>query len=407
MPLKNKVINIAKILRPARISELATYLLKDEAISGKLIIAAVLLALIATNTALKSTYELVWHTNFSIGLGQWSLSLDLRHWVNDVLMAVFFLVVGLELKRELLRGELRKFKTASLPIAAAIGGMLAPALIYMLINAGEYTFRGWAIPMATDIAIVIGILALLGKRVPSSVRLFLLTLAIVDDIAAVIVIAIFYSTGINIAMLCFVIALSAIAILLQKMKRLSLAIFSMIAVLLWLLIYGSGIHPSIAGALIGLLAPLTVSSKHREPIAERLERLTIPISTLIVVPLFAFANAGIALSFGGYQGTTVVPVAGGIILGLVVGKVVGITGASWLMIRLGVSKLPSGSNWGHIIGVGILAGIGFTVSIFVTELAFEQEQLITISKMSVFLASIISGVISIVVLRFMIKPSNK
>ncbi len=398
--MKNKLIRLAKTLHPARLSELATYLLKDEAISGKLIIVAVILALIATNTTLKTSYEALWHTNLNIGLGQWSLSLDLRHWINDGLMAIFFLVVGLELKRELISGELRKFKTAILPIAAAIGGMVVPALIYISLNAGGEGSRGWAIPMATDIAIVIGLLALLGKRVPSSIRLFLLTLAIVDDIAAVAVIAIFYSTGINVAMLSFVVALAAVSVLLEKMKRLSLPVFIVIAVMLWLLINASGLHPSIAGALIGLLAPLTITSTHKESIAERLERFTIPISTLLVVPLFAFANAGIALSLSSFQGESALPIAGGIILGLVVGKVVGIVGASWLTIKFGISKLPSGSNWNHIIGVGMLAGIGFTVSIFVTELAFDQEQFITISKLAIFIASIISGCIGLVSLRY-------
>lgn len=404
--MKNKLIKLANTLHPARLSELATYLLKDEAISGKLIIVAVILALIATNTALKSSYEALWLTNLNVGLGQWSISLDLRHWINDVLMALFFLVVGLELKRELVSGELRKFKTAILPIAAAIGGMVVPALIYISLNVGGDSLKGWAIPMATDIAIVIGLLALLGKRVPSSIRLFLLTLAIVDDIAAVIVIAIFYSTGINVAVLFFIVALSALSVLLEKIKRLSLPVFIVVAVSLWLLVNASGIHPSIAGALIGLLAPLTITSRHKESVAERLERFTIPISTLLVVPLFAFANAGIALSLSSFKSDSALPIAGGIILGLVVGKAVGIVGASWLMIKFNISKLPRGSNWNHVVGVAMLAGIGFTVSIFVTELAFDQEKFITISKLAIFIASIVSGLLGLAVLRYMIKPEK-
>lgn len=405
--MKNKLINIAKLLQPTRISELAAYLLKDAAISGKLIIVAVSLALVATNTTLRPLYESFWQTHLSIGLGHWSLSLGLRDWINEVLMTVFFLAVGLELKRELLRGELRQARTALLPMAAAIGGMLVPALIYMTINAGEHSFRGWAIPMATDIAIAIGILALLGRRIPSSIRLFLLTLAIVDDIVAVIVIAIFYSNGLNLSMLGLVAVLFAVVMLLERMKRLSLGIFSIFALLLWLLIYNSGIHPSIAGVLIGLLAPLAVSSEHREAISERLERLTIPLSTLVVVPLFAFANAGIVLSFDVLRDGMTTPIAAGIIFGLVLGKMAGIAGASWLMIKLGISNLPDGSHWGHIIGVGMLAGIGFTVSIFVTDLAFGHELLAMISKMSIFLASIISGLAGIAILRFAVKSNIK
>lgn len=403
IPLKNVFINLARKLRPTRLSKLATYLLKDEAISGKLIIVAVILALIVTNTPLNEAYESLWHTNFSIGLGDWSLSLDLRHWVNDALMAIFFLVVGLELKRELITGELREFKTAILPIAAAIGGMVVPALIYILINHGGEGFRGWAIPMATDIAIVIGLLALLGSRVPSSIRLFLLTLAIVDDIAAVIVIAVFYSTGVSIGILGLVAALSGIVLLLQKMKLLSLPLFIVIAILLWLLINASGIHPSIAGALIGLLAPLTLVGRHKKSVAERLEKFMIPISTLLVVPLFAFANAGITMSLGSFHSISAEPISLGIIFGLVVGKFVGIAGVSWLLIKLGVSKLPRDSNWGHIIGVAMLAGIGFTVSIFVTNLAFNQEQFTMVAKLSIFAASIISAILGLVTLRFIVK----
>lgn len=321
-------------------------------------------------------------------------------------MAIFFLVVGLELKRELITGELKKFNTAILPLAAAVGGMVVPALIYISLNAGGEGSRGWAIPMATDIAIVIGLLALLGKRVPSSIRLFLLTLAIVDDIAAVIVIAVFYGAGINVVMLLMIAVLIAITMLLKKMKLLTLSVFVVIGVVLWLLVNASGVHPSIAGALLGLLAPLTTVVKHKKTIAERLERITIPISTLIVVPLFAFANAGIVFSLSSLRSEAALPVAAGIIIGLVVGKVVGIVGASWLMVKLGLSVLPTNSNWNHVIGVGMLAGIGFTVSIFVTELAFDQEQLIAVSKLSIFVASILSGILGLAVLRFMIKPGK-
>ena len=376
-------------------------MLRDEAISGKLIIIAVALALLATNTALKTAYEALWHTNLGIGLGRWSLTMDLRHWVNDGLMAIFFLVVGLELKRELIRGELRQFKTAILPFAAAVGGMVVPALIYVLFNMGSETLRGWAIPVATDIAIAVSLLALISKKAPSSIRLFLLTLAIVDDILAVLVIAIFYNTGINMAVLLMIVGLIAVTLLLQKNKFLNLGSFIVIGLLMWVLVNASGVHASIAGAIVGMLAPIRVISRHKSSIAERLERLTIPISTLFVVPLFAFANAGIVLSLTSFKNAAALPIAGGIIVGLVVGKVVGIVGVSWLMVKLGIAQLPSNSNWIHIIGVGMLAGIGFTVSIFVTELAFSDEQFINIAKISIFAASAISALAGLWVLRFM------
>jgi Na+:H+ antiporter, NhaA family len=393
-----KIITLAGKLHPARLSELASYLLRDEAISGKLILGATVMALIAANSPLGTTYTHLWHTHLSIGLGNWLLAKDLQEWVSEGLMAFFFLVVGLELKRELVGGELRKFKTAALPFAAAIGGMIVPALIYMLINTGRESFQGWAIPMATDIAFAVGILAFVGKSIPASVRLFLLTLAIVDDIGAVIVIAIFYSVGINLWMLAVVAALSGVVVFLAAKRRLAMPIFVLIAALLWLAINASGVHASITGALIGLLAPVAATGKHSESIAIRLERFSIPLSTLIVVPLFAFANTGIAFSSVHFAGGAA-PVICGIIVGLVAGKVLGILGASWLVVKLKLADLPTDASWSHIVGVGMLAGIGFTVSIFVTELAFNDQQLINISKLSVFIASAISGILGLLALK--------
>lgn len=397
--LKDKLVQITKRLHPARFSELASYLLKDEAISGKLIIGATVLALLAANTALGSSYNSFLHTNLTIGLGDWTLSKDLQHWIDEGLMAIFFLVVGLELKRELIKGELRKIKTATLPFAAAIGGMIVPALIYMIINKGGDSFSGWAIPMATDIAFAVGILALLGKRVPSSIRLFLLTLAIVDDIGAVIVIAVFYSSGINLLMLAITAAIAILILVFQKIQMLNMPVFVAAAFGIWLAINASGVHPSIAGALIGLLAPLTVRSLRKQPIAESLERFTIPLSTLIIVPLFAFANTGVVLSLSSFKHASVPPIAGGIILGLVIGKVLGVLGASWLVVKLKYAELPSGAKWSHIVGVGFLAGIGFTVAIFVTELAFTADEYVKIAKINIFVASVISGLIGLIVLR--------
>ncbi|MFZ2544466.1 MAG: Na+/H+ antiporter NhaA [Candidatus Saccharimonadales bacterium] len=396
--LKDKLVRITKQLHPTRLSELASYLLKDEAISGKLIIVATLLALISANTALSSMYGSFLHTNLTIGLGNWTLSKDLHHWIGDGLMTFFFLVVGLELKRELVKGELRKIKTATLPFAAAIGGMIIPALIYIMLNRGGDSFAGWAIPMATDIAFAVGILALLGNRIPSSIRLFLLTLAIVDDIGAVIVIAIFYNSGISLYMLAITFAISALLLILQRLKLINMPIFILTGVGVWLALNASGVHPSIAGVIIGLLAPLTSHLSNKEPIAESLERFTIPISTLLVVPLFAFVNTGITLSFGSLNNASALPIASGIIAGLVVGKVLGILGASWLVVKLRYAELPSGANWSHIVGAGFLAGIGFTVAIFVTDLAFNAEDYIVIAKLSIFIASVVSALIGLAVL---------
>lgn len=391
--------SLAKATGATRLSSLAIYLLKDEAIGGRLILAAVALALLVVNSPLSQYYESFWHTTLSIGLGQWALSLDLRHWVNDGLMTLFFLVVGLELKRELVAGELRDRRTALLPMCAAVGGMAVPALLYFAVNTTDPSTSGWAIPMATDIAIAVGVLALAGKGLPSSIRLFLLTLAIVDDIAAVIVIALFYSSNINAFMLLGAVALSLVSIILLRRQMLSLGLFVAMSSALWILVNASGVHPGITGALIGMLAPLSVPRPHKKSIAERLERFAIPVSTFIAVPLFAFANAGVVLSFDSLQGESTSTVALGIILGLVVGKVAGIFGATWLLVRLGVSRLPSGSSWRHILGVGALAGIGFTVSIFVTELAFTDQQLVSAAKISIFVASLLSGLLGLGILR--------
>lgn len=387
-------------------------MLRDEAISGKLILIATIVALVFANTSLRGSYEHFWHLQLSIGLGDWSLALDLRHWVNEGLMTIFFLVVGLEIKREIVKGELRKLQTAVLPISAAIGGMIVPALLYMAINTGSPGFQGWAIPMATDIAFAIGLLALLGRRIPSSLKLFLLTLAIVDDIAAIIVIALFYGSGFNFVMLGLAIVLSLAVVALQKKRLLTMPLFILIGVGLWLAVNASGIHASITGALLGLLAPVAVvagRSSTRQSLAERLERFTIPLSTLIVIPLFAFANTGVELTFGDFEASAGT-VAWGILAGLIVGKVVGIVGASWLMVKLGIGKLPDRVHWSQMIGVGLLAGIGFTVSIFVTELAFTgNDQLLNVAKLSIFAASVVSGIAGLLVLRYLprSKASNR
>ncbi|HEX8182237.1 MAG TPA: Na+/H+ antiporter NhaA [Candidatus Saccharimonadales bacterium] len=401
--MHSKIKNIAQAFHPAQLSALATYLLKDEAISGKLILGATILALIAANTALRTAYDGLWNMQLSIGVGDWVLSKDLRHWIDEGLMAIFFLVVGLELKRELVKGELRRLKTASLPFAAALGGMVVPAVLYLIITRGTGASNGWAIPMATDIAFAVAILAFVGKGIPASIRLFLLTLAIVDDIGAVVIIALFYSSGINLYMLGIAATIALLFAALHTYRLLSMPLFVGGSILLWLAVEQSGIHASIAGAVIGLLAPLATRKDEHESIAERLEKRTIPLSTLIVVPLFAFASTGIAFSLDIFSDSRTAPIAGGIILGLVVGKVLGIVGASWLMIRLKISELPSGSSWNHVIGVGLLAGIGFTVSIFVTELAFEEEQLIQAAKISIFIASAISGGLGIVALKYFAK----
>lgn len=370
--------------------------LRDESIGGKLILAAAILALIVVNSPLQNIYSDFWHTKLSIGLGGFSLSMDLRHWINEALMAFFFLVVGLEIKRELVRGELTNLRVAALPVGAAVGGMLVPAAIYAVFNINPETFRGWGIPIATDIAFAVAVLSLLGRRVPLALKLFLLTLAIADDIGAIFVIALFYAEIINYYYLWLSFAIILMLFLARHWLNKHILVFLAVGTILWVTTHLSGIHASIVGAALGLLAP-AIDRRSTATLGPRLEKLFLPLSTFVAVPLFAFANAGVAfasLSLGGNYS-----LMAGIILGLVVGKVVGIAGASLLLVKFKVAKLPQGLRWGHIIGAGFIAGIGFTVSIFITELAFSNNpELISAAKISIFIASGLSALLGIITL---------
>lgn len=387
-------------IKVTRIPNVLRSLLQDEAISGKLIVVAALVALLVSNSPFHTFYDALWHTNLSIGFGGNILSLDLRGWINEALMAIFFLVVGLEIKRELVRGELRKFRTAILPIGAAIGGMVLPALLYLAFNHNTVGASGWAIPMATDIALALGLLSLLGSRIPASVKLFLLTMAIADDIGAIAVIAVFYNANIQMVGLGLAMAFTIILLVLRRSRLLTMPLFVVLGILLWLAVYYSGVHASIAGAIIGLGAPLSTVNTRRRSIAERAELYMIPVSTFVVVPLFVLANVGIPISLHLLTDTTYASVSVGILAGLVVGKVVGVVGVSWLLVKLGLADLPAGARRRHMVGIGLMAGIGFTVSIFVTELAFTgNAQLVDTAKMSIFIASFVSAAVGFFVLK--------
>lgn len=389
--MQEKVRYIISNLRPRQVSALLGTFLKDESISGKLILGAAILSLIVVNSPLRDEYSHFWHLVLSIGIGERSLSLDLRHWVNEGLMAFFFLVVGLEIKRELVKGELKEFKTAILPIGAAVGGMIVPAVIYLLFNAQTEAMRGWGIPIATDIAFAVAILSLLGRRVPISLKIFLLTLAIADDIGAIVVIALFYAEIIHYGYLFISVAIALTLFLLRKRLVDRLPVVISAGAILWLTTHLSGIHASIVGAAMGLLAPVG-SIGQKVSVSEKVEKLFLPITTFIVLPVFAFANAGFVLSSNSLSGNQTV--LWGIVLGLVAGKAVGITAGSWLLTKTGLAKLPDGVNWGHIVGVGFIAGIGFTVSIFITELAFAgNQELVDTAKVGIFIASAISAII--------------
>lgn len=394
--MKEKVKNLALKLHPKRVATIFDTFLKDESIGGKLILVAALLSLIVVNSPLRDEFNHFWHLPLSIGLGSWNLSLDLRHWVNEGLMAFFFLVVGLEIKRELVKGELKDTKTAILPIGAALGGMLVPAFIYLLFNFNTGATLGWGIPIATDIAFAVAVLSLLSNRVPVSLKIFLLTLAIADDIGAIFVIALFYAEIINYWYLGASFLIATSIFLFRKQLTYRFLIVSLLGVLLWVTTHKSGIHASIVGAVMGFLAPVARSSKIG--VSEKVEKLFLPLTTFFVLPIFAFANAGFTISANAL--TTNQSILWGVFLGLVAGKVIGITLASWLLVKLNVAKLPNDVAWKHIIGVGFIAGIGFTVSIFITELAFSDSQsYINTAKIAIFIASAISALLGYIMLR--------
>ncbi|HNU02468.1 MAG TPA: Na+/H+ antiporter NhaA [Acidobacteriota bacterium] len=419
---------------PRRIVRPLQDFLHTEVAGGALVLGAAVIALVWVNSPLGSAYHALWHTPLEFRLGPLQLGGDLHHWVNDLLMALFFFVVGLEIKRELILGELRDPKAAALPVICALGGMIVPAALYLALAAGTPAAAGWGIPMATDIAFSLGVLALLGARVPPSLKVFLLTLAIADDIGAILVIALFYSGGIAWVWLGAAAGACAAVVILQRIQVRSLVPYLVLAAGLWLSLYKAGIHPTIAGVVLGLLTPvwpfhkpaaaadaargildgvgamppgearhsalLEVAGLAREavPPLARLQAVLHPWSAWVVLPIFALANAGV--SFGGMSLATVLrePAAGGVILGLVVGKPVGILAAAALAVVLRLGRLPTGADWRDVAGVGALAGIGFTVSIFIDGLAFADPIIVDAAKMGILLASLAAGVLGAAIL---------
>jgi NhaA family Na+:H+ antiporter len=377
-----------------------------EAASGVVLLLAAVLAFAWANSAWASTYEALWHFRLLGGLGRILPSHDLRFWVNDGLMMVFFLVVGLEIRREVHDGTLSALRVAALPIIAALGGVAVPALLYLLVNAEPAARRGWAIPTATDIAFAVGVLALLGKRVPRAVRMLLLTLAIVDDIVAIVVIAFCYSSGIGGAGLLFVAAGVLAVLVLQWLSIESVPAYALPGALVWLGMQHAGVHPALAGVVLGLLTPPTTafgrrrrtaqSARRTESPLERVEAMLHPWVAFGIMPVFALANAGVTLRGLDLEGGSTLAIAGGVLLGLVAGKPIGIVLASSLAVRFGVGTLPEGVRWRHIVLLGLLGGIGFTMSIFISDLAFEGSQLLSAAKLAVLLASALAAVLSVV-----------
>ena len=370
-----------------------------EAASGIVLVAAAVAALVWAN-ADPAGYTSWWHHQLTIGPGGLAITESLVHWVNDALMTLFFFVVGLEIKRELVVGELRDRRRAALPAAAAVGGMVVPALVYVVVNAGGAGLDGWAIPMATDIAFAVGVLALLGSRVPTSLKLFLLALAIVDDVGAIVVIALFYSSGVD---GWWLLGAAATVVLVLAMSRLRIdhpLAYVVPGVLLWWCLQEAGVEPTLAGVVLGLLTP--ARPRRGIPVLERLEHRLHPVSTFVVVPIFALANAGVVLGRDAIDHALASRVTIGIVLGLVVGKFAGILGASALAMRVGLGTLPDRLGIRHLAGVAVLGGIGFTVSLFITDLAFRGA-VIDDAKIGVLAASVIAAVLGLVTLRILLR----
>ena len=364
-----------------------------EAASGLLLIAAAALALIINNSPLSHYYTAFLDVPVAVQIGALQIAKPSLLWINDGLMALFFLLIGLEVKRELLEGQLSKPSQVVLPGAAAIGGMVVPALIYWYINK-DYpdALDGWAIPMATDIAFALGVLALLGKRVPVSLKLFLMTLAIIDDLGAIIVIAVFYSSELSGVSLMLAAACLIALIAMNRMGVIKVAPYMIIGLILWVCVLKSGVHATLAGVTLAFCIPLRTKNSETSPLLT-IEHALHPWVAYAILPLFAFANAGVSLS-GVTLHSFVSHVPMGIAAGLLIGKTVGVFGLTWIAIKTGMAALPAGANWGQVFGVAILCGIGFTMSLFVGSLAFVAgSDYVGMDRMGILTGSILAALI--------------
>ena len=398
-----------------------------EVAGSVLLLLATAIALIWANSPWSDTYFDFWHTHIDITIASYHIHpLDFRELVNDALMVLFFFVVGLEIKRELVTGYLASARAAALPAIAAVGGMVVPALFYFMLNTSGEAAAGWGIPMATDIAFAVGVVALLGSRVPPMLKLFLLTLAIVDDIGAIAVIAIFYTGNLDLRWLVAAVALLFVVRTLTLMKVWAIGVYWVIGIVIWYCALESGVHATIAGVALGLLTPArplvkresaqkavddlpddpNIEQVHQAafvvqesvPMTERLEVMLHPFTAFLIVPIFALANAGVPLSGDAISDAAGSPVTWGVILGLVVAKPLGITLFTWVATLFGF-QLPQRMNWPQFVGMGFAAGIGFTVSIFITGLAFDDGGIIDLAKIGILVASACAAVAALVLLR--------
>ena len=376
------------------ISKPFKWFFKLEAASGLVLLFAAVIALIISNSDLSNAYFDILNSYLKLGVGIFSLKLSVLHWINDVLMAIFFFLVSLEIKREFIQGELSNPKQALLPIVAAVGGMVVPALIYIAINFKDpVTLKGWAIPSATDIAFSLGVLSLLGKRVPLSLKVFLTALAIIDDLGAIVIIAFFYSGEVQYFYLLLMLGCLIILLILNKFNIKNFIPYLIVGIFLWEFTHVSGIHATIAGVLLALTIPHKSSdNKHSDSLLLKLEHAISPYVAFGIMPIFAFANAGVSLE-GVTFASLMSPVPLGILCGLFFGKQIGVFIFSYISIKLNFAEMPNNSDWLKLYGVGILTGIGFTMSLFVGNLAFADATTHTDGvKIGVLLGSLLSTV---------------
>ncbi|MFH4663908.1 Na+/H+ antiporter NhaA [Vibrio cidicii] len=371
---------------------------KMESAGGILLVIAAAIAMVIANTSLNDTYQSVLHS--------YLFGMSVSHWINDGLMAIFFLLIGLEVKRELLEGALKSKETAIFPAIAAVGGMLAPALVYVLFNSGDpQAVQGWAIPAATDIAFALGIMALLGKRVPVSLKVFLLALAIIDDLGVVVIIALFYSGDLSTLALTIGFIMTGVLFLLNAKKVTKLTWYIVVGIILWAAVLKSGVHATLAGVVIGFAIPLNGKKGEHSPL-KHMEHALHPYVAFAILPLFAFANAGISLEGVSMSGlTSMLPL--GIALGLLIGKPLGIFSFSWVAVKTGVARLPEGITFRHIFAVSVLCGIGFTMSIFISSLAFGgvSPEYDTYARLGILMGSTTAAVIGYCLLHFSLPKS--
>lgn len=433
---------IDQILKPV------SNFINQEYTSGIILFGSLVLALIWANSPWQDSYEALWHTRFVVTYEGYGINQPLHIWINDGLMTLFFFVIGLELKGEFMAGELSTFKKASLPMGAALGGMLVPAGIFLLFNAGTPTQHGWGIPMATDIAFAIGLLSIVGKHIPRSMKIFLSALAVADDLGAILVITFFYSAGLAATPLIIAGILLVVLVIANFMGVRAQFFYLFLGLIIWACFLFSGIHATVAGVLVAFTIPArtkidekeyvkeireytdefekaipqrgSLTTKEQHLTIEKIKRVSVdaetplqkiehalhPYVAFIIMPLFALANSGLVLSTDFFHDVTE-PLTLGIFTGLVFGKFIGVMLFSWFMIKLGISDLPQNANWRQMRGVALLTGVGFTMSLFISNIAFGDPELITEAKYGIFLASFVSGVSGVYMLRRMGKKAER